>query len=160
MLDAVGVKQAVDAGKKLLDLNIEIAFASPLVRAQQTCQIAMSTWPHDRRVPIITDYRILEGYFGNAEGKVVTPESYVSRDFWGKRELASYDDMESLEEMDARVKNFFDEIRTKHKGKNVLVVCHGGIMRMMAAYFLGKPESGKYHDLGTFKNCEILSFDN
>lgn len=156
-LTGLGVKQAYDLGHKIKDMKLDVVFSSPLIRAKQTCEVLLSVRPVNNRPSIITDYRLMECYSGEYEGQDWS--EVLEKDFFGKRELYDYSTVETFESVEERIKSFFDEIRTEYKGKEVLVVAHGGLGRLIKAYFNGKPKSGLYYDTTTdIKNCELVEF--
>ncbi|MCL2850902.1 MAG: histidine phosphatase family protein [Firmicutes bacterium] len=155
-LTTLGVKQALELGQKMRDVKIDLVFVSPQIRARQTAEIALSSRAHENRPPVITDSRIVEWYSGEYEGFAWHPE--FDRDFYGKRELYNYKTVETFGSVEARIKNFFDELRAKHNGKNILVIAHGGIAKVVHAYFHGKQKSGLYCDAPDMKNCDLIEF--
>jgi len=157
-LTATGVKQAIDLGYKTKDVKFDLVFCSPLIRAKQTAELVLSTHPIERRVPIITDSRIMEWYSGDYEG--FEWNENFRRDFYGKRENYDFSTVETFESGENRIKSFLDEMRTKFKDKNILVVAHGGIARLVYTYFHGMPKSGLYLDCPEMKNCELIEFSN
>ena len=64
-LNAIGEEQVKEEGQKNKNLNIDIIFCSPLIRARQTCD-AINEY-HDAKV-IVTD-EIIERTYGRYEGK-------------------------------------------------------------------------------------------
>ena len=64
-LNNIGIMQAEETRKKLLNYNIDYIISSPLKRAKKTAEIIGK----DRNIPIIFDERIEERAFGEFEGK-------------------------------------------------------------------------------------------
>jgi probable phosphoglycerate mutase len=63
---------------------------------------------------------------------------------------------ESLMQLAHRVYSVLDDIRRDYSGKNVLVVCHGGVCRVIETYFHDmtvKEFSGWFMD-----NCQIIEY--
>ncbi|MCL2755860.1 MAG: histidine phosphatase family protein [Firmicutes bacterium] len=156
-LTGLGVKQALELGQRIRDMQFDVVFSSPLIRARQTCEVILSVRPHDDRPNVITDARLLEFYSGEFEGNEWNKE--LESDFFGRRELRDYSSVEPIENVEKRIKDFFDEIRDNYKGKKVLVVAHGGIGLIISGYFNGKPKSGFYSDIPFMKNCELVEFN-
>lgn len=64
-LNAEGIRQAEELAEKLTTSGIEVIFSSPLKRAVQTADIVALKLG----VPVKTDVGLIEGCFGEAEGK-------------------------------------------------------------------------------------------
>ena len=67
-------------------------------------------------------------------------------------------DIEPIQTICKRVWNLLDEIQEKYKGKNVLLVTHGGTCRAINAYFNGIGEEGHVKS-AHIKNCEIREYE-
>ena len=156
ILTGKGVKQAYDLGQKVLDTNFDLVFCSPLLRARQTTEIILSARPLKDRPDISTDSRIMEYWCGDLEEFLW--DDVFEKDFFGERKLYDYSTAETMLSIENRIKSFFDELSSSYKGKNILVVAHGGIGRVVNAYFHGKPKSGFYYDSPEMKNCELIKF--
>ena len=156
LLTAKGVKQAYNLGNKIKDIKFDLVFSSPLIRTMQTAEIILSALPHEQRPSIITDNRIMEWYCGDLEGVCCLKYPDIENDFYGERKLYDYTGVESYEQVEHRVKSFLDELKTKYKNKKILVVAHGGIGRVVKAYFDGKPKF--YRDYNEMKTCELIEY--
>ena len=64
-LNAEGERQAYDLAGELKQTGMEMIFSSPLKRAVQTAQIVAGAL----RIPVRIDNELIEGCFGEAEGK-------------------------------------------------------------------------------------------
>lgn len=110
-------------------------YTSPLSRAKKTAEIVKGT----QQAPILTDERIIEMSFGDAENMYI-------KDIKEKAEYESLNDCfskpskyiakngaEGYEEIMARAKDFLEnELRPlEGKAENVLVVCHGAMIRAL-----------------------------
>ena len=148
-LNQLGIEQALQVKEKLKDIKFDKVFSSPLKRAIQTAQ---AIYQGD----IITDDRLLERSNGELEGKFKS-EIKVFPDFNDPNDT-SYG-IESLTSFRSRIKDFIDEIVTKYKGKNVLVVTHAGFCIYARCYFEGEPKDNDYEKY-KLNNCDVLSYDN
>jgi alpha-ribazole phosphatase/probable phosphoglycerate mutase len=63
--------------------------------------------------------------------------------------------VESLDSMKARASSFLSELETKDYD-NVLVACHGGIMRALCGYLDEAPDGLHWERM---KNCEIRVYE-
>ncbi|MCL2586764.1 MAG: histidine phosphatase family protein [Firmicutes bacterium] len=156
-LTAKGAKQAVDLGRKIKDVKFDLVMCSPALRARQTCEMILASRPYELRPQVITDSRIMEWYSGDYEG--YEWDKRFCDDFFGKRELYDFSSVESFKNVKERIHGFLDELRTKYKNKSILIVAHGGIGRVVNAYFNGMPSSGLYTDVHELVNCELIIFD-
>lgn len=138
-LNEHGKKQAQMIGEKLSQYHIDLIIASPLKRAQETANIIS----HQMKVPVITDDRIQEINFGIFEGMPGKNEDFR---YVKKNHAISYPQGEKLFQVVQRVYNFLDEIEQTYAKQNILVVCHGGIVRIIHSY---------YHDMS---NEELFSW--
>ena len=127
-LNEEGLAQAKAAGEILKNYTFDAVYCSPLSRAVQTLAMA---YPTDS---FVTDARLAEWSFGVLEGKCVSEEYF--RSFWsfGQEPL---EDGESIEDVVARVFDFYNEIKAKHPDGRVLVVSHGGVSGAMHAAVCG-----------------------
>ena len=138
-------------------LKFDKAYCSPLIRARQTADILLE----GQDTLISYDDRICEMNFGEGEGILLKdisikpeyqnidylfhdPEKYVATEFG-----------ESYEALFQRVKDFLEqEIYPKENSyKNVLVCCHGGIIRAFLA-FLKKLELSQFWN-NHQPNCSV-----
>lgn len=54
-----------------------------------------------------------------------------------KRNFAyRYPDGESMMQVAYRIYGLIDKIKEQHQGKNILIICHGGICRIIRTYFI------------------------
>ena len=148
-LNQIGINQAMQVKEKLKDIKFDIVFASPLKRAYKTAQVI-------HQGNIVTDARLLERGNGQLEGKTKN-QIQVWPNFNDPTDT-SYG-IESLTNFRARVNSFITEIQTKHKGKNILVVTHGGVCIYARCYFEGEPKDNDYESY-KLKNCDVLSYKN
>ena len=123
-----GRKQAEHLAKKLKDTNISVIIASPLKRAVETAGYVSKALG----VPIFTDKRLTEQNYGIYEGTDRKGEEFLKN----KHNFAyRYPEGESMMQVAYRTYGLIDEIRTKFKDRDVLLVCHGGAARVMNTYF-------------------------
>ena len=151
-LNETGLAQArslAEAVEKLGDVDIIIS--SPMLRAMTTAKVAAERCG----LEIITDKRIREWDYGEFEGKSRFTEGFAEN----KREFAvkMRSGGESLLQLSHRVYSFLDDIIERYGDKNVLVVSHGGICRVIETYF---------HDMTVEEysnwfmgNCELLEYE-
>ena len=124
-----GVEQARLLAKNAVGKGIEVIIASPLLRARQTAQAVSDAIG----VPIEIDERLIELDFGIFEGGPRTdPDFQYTRAQFPTR----YPGGESAFQLAHRVYSCLEDVKRKHAGKTVLLVCHGGVCRMVRSYFM------------------------
>ena len=127
-LTDTGIEQAKQLAEKAAELDIDIIIASPMIRAQQTATAVSEKIG----IPILTDKRIIEHDFGIFEGVNWYNPGFVAI----KQHFACrYPGGESLMDVAHRVYGFLDELKEKYPDKNVLIVCHNGVCRVLRTYF-------------------------
>lgn len=129
-LDKIGLKQRKLLNKKLFSLkDIQIVYTSELLRAQQTAEIFLKK----RKLEPIIDKRFNEvdwtewykmKYFNMSE------KSRIKR-------IKSYREMDKrLNILQAKFRKILADVWQKNKGKNVMIFCHGNVIRSMLTSIL------------------------
>jgi broad specificity phosphatase PhoE len=158
-----GVSQAQATAKDLRHIHFDAIFSSDLPRTRRTAEIIKL----DRELAIQTTKLLRERHYGEFEGKPTSEyHAAVDRLLEEKERLTEQEqwkfslgkDMETDEELAERMLIQLREIAVSHQGKTVLVITHGGAMRM----FLTRIGYAKYGELpgGTVRNAayaKILS---
>ncbi|MBO5163049.1 MAG: histidine phosphatase family protein [Ruminococcus sp.] len=151
-LNETGLAQAAELAEAVEKLgDVDIIISSPMLRAVTTARAAAKKCG----LEVITDKRLREWDYGEFEGKSRFTEGFAEN----KSEFAvkMRGGGESLLQLSHRVYSFLDEIIERYADKNVLVVSHGGICRVIETYF---------HDMTVAEysnwfmgNCELLEYD-
>ncbi|MBR4831836.1 MAG: histidine phosphatase family protein [Butyrivibrio sp.] len=153
-LNETGIAQAGATREKIGDIKFDAVYSSPLIRAVQTASV-ISGLPQEE---IIRDERIIEADFGKYEAqnyfKIGLPMSL----FWTHPEIfPAPKGVETIKSMVARTSEFLKELEQKDY-ENVLVVCHGGIIRPIRGYledakrgFIWRPRP---------ENCEVFVYES
>lgn len=158
-LTELGREQVRRVAEKLRDNAVEIIYASPLKRAYETARIIGTILGIDE---IITDEHLIEREFGILTGKPVSDiPKYADRIIQTDKvnyflEVEGAEDFPTLLD---RGRKILQEIRQRHPDKNILIVTHGDIGKMIrAAYHNWTWEQG----LKTphFDNTEILELSD
>lgn len=153
-LNETGRAQARAAREKLGGIKFDAVYASPLSRAVETASI-IGDVPMER---IITDERIIEADFGKYEQMPYGKMGPAMTLYWAFPELfPAPATAETTDQMIERVRSFFHELE-KEDYENVLVTCHGGIIRVIRGYledakrgYIWRPRP---------KNCEIRIYES
>lgn len=125
-LNETGRTQATDAGAKITEFNIDAAYSSPLLRAQETARLMLANSKNvqNEKLEVATDKRLIEKFFGVFEGS--TFDEYFQA-------LDSGEGLESVEleeKVFERAYSFFKEKYSQHKDETIFVVCHGALIRI------------------------------
>ena len=149
-----GINQAKEAREKLKNIDFDIIYCSPLLRAKHTCEII-----NCNNIPVIYDDRLEERTLGELDGKNIEEEGLSTEDYYNyyyKSEIKGFEDLPTLL---ARVHSFIDELKTK-KYNQVLIVAHGGVLRAINYYFNEIPEDGNLlSNYKSSKNCQINQYE-
>lgn len=151
-LNSTGMAQAEEfaAAVELLG-DVDIIIASPMKRAQATARAAAERCGFE----IVTDERLREWNYGEYEGKSRYTEGFAEN----KREFAVKMGRsgESLFQLCHRVYSALDEIMAKYSGKNVLLISHGGVCRIIETYF-NEMTTEEYNNW-FMGNCQIIEYN-
>ena len=161
-LSEKGIKEAMDCATELKDMEIDVAFTSKLIRAQETLSLILAKqkksgiflhesekrneWSlhpvrfGETEIPIFSNDALNERFYGNLQGQ----NKQEARDKFGEEQVfiwrRSYDIQppggESLKDTYERTIPYFKEaiIPQLENGKNVLVAAHGNSLRSMIKY--------------------------
>ena len=151
-LNETGIRQARQSRENIGDVHFDAVYASPLKRAQLTASIIGDVDPSQ----IITDRRLIETDFGKYEKCKYYLMGPAMTLYWMFPKLFPVPaTVESLDSMKARASSFLSELETKEY-ENVLVACHGGIMRALCGYLDEAPDGLHWERM---KNCEIRVYE-
>ena len=130
-LNKTGIKQAKELAKKLRRIKFAISFSSDLLRARRTAEIIAT----EKKIAVKTTTTLRERKFGRFEGAEWRQGEFrklfdkffrlSTKERFNKRPYQGY---ENNEELIARLIPFIREISVAYKGKNILIVSHGGII--------------------------------
>ena len=150
-LNENGFRQAEELADRIAELNcIDVIISSPMKRAFTTASLVSEK----TGIPVVTDERFREWDYGIYEGKPRFTEGFSENKInYGVRMGQTG---ESLLQLSHRVFSALDEIIRNYDGKNVLIVSHGGVCRVIEMYF---------HDMTTeeysgwfMENCGIIHY--
>ena len=151
-LNENGITQAKKAKEIVDNLDYDLVISSPLKRTYQTAQIINQT----NNKNIIVDDRIIERDAGPLSGLYTSED--IFKDYWkiDKNNL-KYEGPESIEHLVNRVYDFINYVKKEYSNKNILIVTHNGVCRMIRAYFEGTKINEDIRGLGQ-DNCEIRMY--
>lgn len=161
-LDSIGLQQALTVAKKIKKENFAALISSDLLRAMQTAgPIAKKL-----NLRILSNILLRERALGLLEGKKkidtfnllnIAPsrQAYQIWSFKETVEMINKFKIESDNNFYNRVKTFTDYLKQKYQNKNILLVSHGGTIRVLL-YHLGFTDKKFLEDI-VIKNCTMIT---
>lgn len=149
-LTEAGLEQARLLARNAMGKQIGVILCSPLLRARQTAQAVFDAIG----VPVSIDERLTELDFGIFEGRPTSdPDFRAVRGQFPTR----YPGGESAFMLAHRVYSCLEDVRREYPDKNVLLVCHGGVCRMIRSFFqdLSNEAYGGYYA----PNAELVEYE-
>lgn len=127
-LTSKGLEQAKEIAQKIKELNIDLIISSPMKRTIQTSKVISDIC----NLQYITDDRLMEQDYGIYEGCSRMDSNFLNN----KKQFAyKYPNGESMMQVACRVYNLINELNEKYNNKNILIITHGGICRIIDTYF-------------------------
>ncbi len=152
-LNETGKIQAGEAAEKLKNIKIDYIICSHLKRAEETARIIQKKVGGE----IIIDSELRERSYGKTEGMPYDefdekfPDHYSYE--WRPEGGESYKDIEE------RVFNAFEKITNQYKGKNILIVSHGGALRTLLKR-IRNLDASQMLARNSIKNAEVITLDH
>jgi probable phosphoglycerate mutase len=135
-LTALGREQAARLRDRLAatgEIEADVLIASTLPRAMQTAEIIQPALG----LPIVADDAVQEISVGDLDGRAWSEV----KDSWPDHRVNPFQRIgatgENWGEFVLRVGTALNRIVTEHDGKNIVVVCHGGVVDASLAVFFG-----------------------
>ena len=145
-----GIEDTKELIPLIKKLNIDIVISSPLKRAKDTAKILVES-----KLPINTDDRIKERDWGMNEGANIEDVDRI--DCWDVILNTKVQNIECVQDFMYRVSSFIEDIKHKYKDKNVLIVTHSAVSRVIH-YLLGSiPEDGDLSKIN-IPNLRIIEY--
>ena len=152
LLNRIGIEQAKQSRRNIGDVHFDAVYSSPLKRAPLTGAIIGNVDLSE----IIVDQRLIETNFGVYEKKRYYALGLPMTFYWAMPKLfPAPPTVETIESMKERASSFLKELEAKDY-ENVLVACHGGIMRALCGYLDDAPDGLRWERM---KNCEIRVYE-
>lgn len=168
-LNEEGCRQARLLAKKFAKERIDCIYASDLSRTWKTAEAIAK--PHS--LPVKKTPLLREIAFGKWEGLTFEEMKSKDKELVEKWRNNFYDfrapQGESLLSLKKRAENFFHQILKKHKGQTILVVSHGGFIRIVFYFLLNldlshfwmiKQDPGAINIIEFFAGKPVLSLLN
>ncbi|MCH5200857.1 MAG: histidine phosphatase family protein [Oscillospiraceae bacterium] len=146
-----GRRQAAELADRLADKNIDVIVSSPMKRAYETSRIIAERCGI---ADIETDDRLIEQDYGIYEGVDRRDQGFLGN----KRNFAfRYPNGESMMQVAYRTYGLLEELRKRYCGRNVLIVCHGGVCRVINTYFRDMTNEEFFNY--SLENCGVEEYD-
>jgi uncharacterized phosphatase len=157
-LNETGRTQARATGEKMRGRHWDVILSSPLSRAFETASIIAASL--GMPAPI-ADHDLVERNYGDAEGMTGPElEAFYPHD-------TPIPGRESREAVKVRVLAAIHRIAAEHRGKNVVIVAHGGVIRAVLqsttgqAYFGERIANGSVHSFHhSDDGLELVQFND
>ena len=138
-LDGVGRHQAALLGRRLAGEALTAIYTSDLLRARET---AIAIAAH-HTCPLIDEIRLREMDFGGWQGMTyaeIQETDRINLEAWEADRLKNAPPGgESLNEFNSRVEAAYQAIIQSHFEETILMVAHGGVLKILVCLVLGLP---------------------
>jgi broad specificity phosphatase PhoE len=154
-LNDVGRRQAARLAAELD--GVDVVYSSDLARARETAEILAARL----ELPIRIDPRLRERSFGTWEGKTrpeIEAVFAAAHARWLAGEGPGADDAEPFADFAARVHAFLREVVERHPGETVLIVSHGGSIRVVHALAQGLDYVQDHRSIPGVPNCTVARY--
>jgi len=154
-LNARGREQARELAPQLD--GVDVVYSSDLARARETAEILAEELGADVRL----DARLRERGFGAWEGLTAAE---IEQDFaeahgrWQAGEGAGADDAEAFDAFGRRVEACLEEIVRRHPDETVLLIAHGGSIRVIHALASGLDYVRDHRSIPAVANCVVARY--
>ena len=119
----------------------DLVMTSPLKR----CSDFAYRHAEQHCTPVIEEPDFMEINFGDWDGRtrdeVWQNDQKTLSQFWSEPWNTTPPNGESLEECDSRIQTAWSSLLDEYKGKNILVVTHGGVIKQILRLVLDMPKS-------------------
>lgn len=135
------------------NIEFQVAFTSPLIRARETAEIILK----DRDIPIVNEERIIEVGFGEYEGSPKSEwDENMKKFFFHTECYVPSGDGETPEAVLVREKAFLEELfhNPQYQDSTILISTHGAALSGLLTIIKGNPIS-EYWAGGLHKNCGV-----
>ena len=137
-LNDTGRLQARNLAQKMKDIKFDAVFSSDFLRTKETAEIIIL----EKKLKVQTTKALRERRWGRLEGqstKIIRTIEEIKKKLSREERLKykPHDDIENDNEIASRMFTFLREVAVGYMGKTILVVSHGGVMRIVLDH-LGK----------------------
>lgn len=148
-LNEKGINQAKITAEKLRNVNFDVCFCSPLLRAKQTMEEIVK---FHKELNIVFDERLMERDYGDLVDQ--SEDEVPANKRWDMNYTVGRN-VETIDDMTKRMNSFLNYIKTTNN-ENVLIVAHSGVGRIFRSLVEGFPENENLENLG-ISNAEVYT---
>jgi broad specificity phosphatase PhoE len=137
--------------------TVDVVYSSDLVRARETAEIVAARLGRE----VELDSRLRERGFGAWEGLTsVEIESQFAEEHrrWRAGEGFGADDAEPFDSFAARIHAFLEDVLRLHPAEDVLVIAHGGSIRVIHALATGRDYIRDHRLIPAMANCVVARY--
>lgn len=146
-----GINQAKVVKEKFKNKHIDLIVSSPLKRCVKTAEIIS-----DGKIEIKLDERLLGRDHGEFTGMHKSLVNFD--DYWNYNKNIKYEKAENVVDLYNRVKKLILELKEQYSDKEIILVTHSGIIRVMYYYFKGIPDDGLLGEI-EIENCSVFEYE-
>jgi broad specificity phosphatase PhoE len=154
-LNESGRRQAAELAEELD--GVDVLYSSDLDRARETAEIVARRLGLEVRF----DRRLRERSFGAWEGLTMEDiESRFAEPYrrWRAGKSHGAEDAEPFEAFGARVQAFLEDVLARHPDETVLVIAHGGAIRVIHALAAGLDYVRDHRAIPSIANCVVARY--
>ncbi len=154
-LNDVGREQAARLADELD--GVDVVYSSDLLRARETAEIIAGPLGLDVHV----DERLRERGFGAWEGKTrpeIEAQFADAHARWLAGDGPGADDAEPFADFAARINDFLEDVVSRHPDETVLIVSHGGSIRVIHAVAQGLDYVRDHRSIPGVANCTVSRY--
>jgi len=156
-LNADGIRQARDVKQHFNNIDIDIVISSPLKRTVETAKIIKPD-----SLDVISDPAFIERSVGVYEGLTRGKAKQKYLDLFAKNITRIFDEAptggETILEVQSRVFAGLNKIKKIHRDKNVLIVTHAFVSKVINKYFNPQISEQDFFNF-VLQNAEIKEYD-
>ncbi len=146
-----GVEQAKVVRDMFKDKKIDLIVSSTLDRCKQTAEVISNN-----KLEIIYTDKLLGRDHGEFTG--VSKKSIDFDKYWNYNLNIQYERAESVKGLYDRAASVIEELKEKYNDKNIIIVTHSGVVRVLYYYFKGIPKDGILSEV-EIKNCSVYEYE-
>ena len=151
LLNDTGRRQVMRLKNKLRDIKFDIFFSSPLVRSFETAIVLFGD-----KCEIVPENRITDRDMGELEGRPM--DEYNAFQFCDYKKNREDYGIETIHELVSRINDFFDYLKKNYSNKNIVIVTHREIYRVLRHLCLGHDINRNLLD-GKIDCCMMEEFE-
>ena len=154
-LNQLGIMQANDLKNKIKDMNFDVCFTSPLIRAWSTAMIIVGD-----RVEIKPDSRIMERYLGEYEDDNVR-DSYIEHinEYYDYKLNSNNRNVEPIQDLYTRCSDFLKYLKDNYSDDSkIVIVSHYGVIKTIHNIIKKNNLDGILEEI-KIENCCFREYD-